>query len=108
MDFKLPIVGLLDSLPSKYHNEMTMLGELITRLYLEADMSQKTIAMLLCVSESTVWSKIPKDLKDKDASAVATQVKRLHNKGKVPKEIAYEMSIPINKVYAILKRNFNA
>lgn len=103
MEFKLPILGLLESLPSKYQDGMTMLGELITRLYIEADMPQETIATLLCISKSTVWSRIPKDLKAKRSSVIVEHVRSLHDQGKIPKEIAYEMGLPINKVYAILK-----
>jgi len=103
LEFKLPVVSLLESLPSKNQPNQTMLGELVTRLYIEAGMSQKDIAKLLCISEAAVQVRISKDAKHENRISVVYNVRYLHELGKVPKEIAWEMQIPLKRVYAILK-----
>ena len=104
LEFKLPILELLEELPSHYYPNQTMLGELITRLHCEVGMSQREIAMILCVSETTVQSRIPRDMKKvKRRDEEARKIEQLYKQGKIPKEIAYTLQIPIKRVYSTLK-----
>ena len=108
--YKLPILDILDEMQSKTRPDQTVLGEVITRLYVDESMPARTIAALLGVGEATVHSHIPKDMKrkkisEKELEEVSAKVKVAYAEGKVPKEIAYDYAIPIGKVYSILKEH---
>ena len=110
MTFKLPILEILDQIDDETHG--TILNKVIWHLYIREGNSPRTIAALLGVSEATVHLRIPKGTKKRytEAEKLAKKilgVMKMHNNGKCPKEIAYDLDVPLHQVYKILKKKVN-
>jgi len=106
MTFKLPILDVLDRIEDETHG--TLLNRVIYFLYIEENQSAKITAALLSISEPTVLIRIPKKEKkrarlERKYKAVASVVSEMYKTSSNPKEIAFDLKIPLGKVYEILK-----
>ena len=105
--FKLPILDVLDRLDNPKNPQQSLLDFVICELYSQENSISK-IAALLCVSEYTVYERVPKDrkkseiLKAKIARA-KPQIIKMHKLGQCPKEIAFDFGIGVHHVYKIVK-----
>ena len=106
MTFKLPILDVLDRIEDETHG--TLLNRVIYFLYIEENQSAKITAALLSISEPTVLIRIPEKEKkrarlERKYKAVASVVWAMYKTSSNPKEIAFDLKIPLGKVYEILK-----
>jgi len=107
MAFKLPILDILDHMQDEEHG--TLLNRLIYHLYITENLSAKVVAALLSISEPTVLMRIPKDEKKRanrarKYKAMIPTVLEMYKARGNPKEIAFDLNIPLGKVYEILKK----
>ena len=107
MTFKLPILDILDRMQDEIHG--TLLNKVIYYLYITENHSAKVTAALLSISEPTVLMRIPKDEKKRAKRARSYKVMiptvlEMHKAKGNPKEIAFDLDIPLGKVYEILKK----
>jgi hypothetical protein len=87
----------------------TLLNRVIYYLYIKENHSAKVTAALLSISEPTVLMRIPKDEKKRakrvrDYEAMIPTVLEMHKAKGNPKEIAFDLDIPLGRVYEILKK----
>ena len=98
--FKLPILDILDRIKNPNKPTESLLDLVIRKMYSE-ETSVAEIAASLCISEFTVYERIPKDqkktrvLKAKIARA-KPEIIRMHKLGQCPKELAFDFDISVH------------
>lgn len=99
--FATSILRILDEMKEEDH---TLLDKIIRYLYEEKKISPKTISILLGLSETIVYTRIPKETKKAKAKVIREKILKLRSDGLCPKEIAFDLKISISRVYKILRK----
>lgn len=101
MTFKLAILDILDEIKDNGHS---LLDRVIRHLYTKDKVSPKKISILLGISETIVYGRIPKETKKAKAEAIKKEILERHEKGSHPKEIAFDLKVSVSRVYRTLKK----
>ena len=107
MTFKLPILDVLDRIEDETHG--TLLNRVIYYLYIEENHTAKITAALLSISEPTVLMRVPEEKKKRAKKAqeyreMIPYILEMYKAEGNPKKIAFDLGIPLGKVYETLRK----
>lgn len=103
--FNLPILNILDGI--KDEKGICYLDKIILHLYEEEKFSSEDIAIMLGISKSIIYQRIPEDVRKKNKKRRKKEeeedVISRYKAGDWPKKISIEMEISPTKIYKIIK-----
>jgi len=106
--FQLPILEILDQMKDPENPDRSLLTRVILFLYDDENTSLDQVAATLGISSSAVYARVPKGLqrssrKEQRIEALKPKIIQLYIERSCPKEIAYDLKIPLYRVYKILR-----
>ena len=106
MSFNLPILDILDEMEDPLMPNRTLLTKVIFYLS-DRNLTVSDIAAVVGVSEHTIYERLPKEYSKtnknkKRIEKLKPEIYRLHAESGNPKEIAFDLKIPLYRIYQIL------
>ena len=109
MSFNLPILNILDEIEDPENPKQSLLTRVIWFLH-GRDLSVPDIAVVVGVSEHTIYERLPKDQSRREKNRekiekLKPEIYQMYSKSGNPKEISFDLGIPLYRVYKILQEH---
>ena len=106
MSFNLPILNILDEIEDPENPKQSLLTRVIWFLH-GRDLSVPDIAVVVGVSEHTIYERLPKDQSRREKNRekiekLKPEIYQMYAKSGNPKEISFDLGIPLYRIYKIL------
>lgn len=110
--FQLPILEILDQMKDPENPNQSLLTRVILFLYSDESTSITQVAATLGISDAAIYARIPKELqrsnkKEQRVERLKPKIIQLFKEEGCPKEIAFDLKIPLYRVYKIIRENKN-
>ena len=106
MSFNLPILDILDEMEDPLMPNRTLLTKIIFYLS-DRNLTVSDIATVVGISEHTIYERLPKgqSKREKDRERIEKlkpEIYRLYAERGNPKEISFDLKIPLYRIYKLL------